>query len=96
MKACIFALWFVMSFIPSGIVSFVSAPKASWFCPYDSLSCPCSIVCNNINICQVVPVEVNLVCNTCVCLVDMLAKILRMFTISGSITFCLGLALLNS
>jgi hypothetical protein len=33
---------------------------------------------------------------TLVCLVDMSAKILRMFAISGSITFCLGLVLLNS
>lgn len=55
-----------------------------------------AIICNNnnINICQVVPVDVRYA--TLIYLVDMLPKFLRMFGISGSITFCLGIALLNS
>lgn len=61
--------------------------------PYDSP--PCSIICNNnnINICQVVPVDVRY---ATLIYLDMLPKILRMFGISGCITFCLGIALLNS
>lgn len=60
--------------------------------PYDS---PRSIICNNnnINICQVVPVDVRY---ATLIYLDMLPKILRMFGISGCITFCLGIALLNS
>lgn len=68
-------------------------PKLAGFCPYDSP--PCSIICNNnnINICQVVPVDVRY---ATLIYLDMLPKILRMFGISGCITFCLGIALLNS
>ena len=62
MKACRFALWFVISFCPSSIVSLICLlPKLAGFVLM--ILCPC---CSNyVTICQVVLVDVILLCSIC-------------------------------